>query len=133
MRSKLMTLVMLLFTLTTTLSAQQVGRWEVLGEKTVNFKTEKDVIKCGQKGTFTRLKIRVDNAPVEFERIFLEYGNGEKQEIRIRQRISAGGESREIDLKGNRRNIKNITFYYSTDKKKGNSRGKAKVSVWGRH
>lgn len=127
-----MMLVMLITACLFTASAQQVGRWEMLGDKTVNFKSDRDVIRCGNKGTFTRLKIRVDHAPVEFNRVILEYGNGERQEIAVRQKIRAGGETREIDLKGNRRNIKKITFYYQTDKKRSDYRGKGTVSVWGR-
>lgn len=132
MKSKLVMLLVLFLTVALTASAQTVGRWEKLGEKTVNFKTEKDVIRSGHKGVFTRLKIRVDNAPVEFDRVFIEYGNGEKQEVSVRQKIRAGGETREINLKGNRRNIKKITFYYSTDKKRNDPRGKGVVSVWAR-
>lgn len=132
MKSKLFMLFALLITVTLTATAQTVGRWEKIGDKTVNFKTERDVMRTGHKGTFTRLKIRVDNAPVEFDRVFIEYGNGEKQEITVRQKIRAGGETREISLKNHRRNIKKITFYYSTDKKRNDPRGKAVVSVWAR-
>ncbi|MGL4520491.1 MAG: hypothetical protein ACRCUJ_12675 [Phocaeicola sp.] len=132
MKSKLALLLMLLMTVVCTASAQTIGRWEKLGEKTVNFKADRDVIRSGHKGVFTRLKIRVDNAPVEFDRVLVEYGNGEKQEITVRQKIRAGGETREINLRGNRRNIKKITFHYSTDKKRHDSRGKGIVSVWAR-
>ncbi|HAC22128.1 MAG TPA: hypothetical protein DCF91_08565 [Porphyromonadaceae bacterium] len=133
MKQKLVMLLMLLTTFTFAASAQRIGRWEKLGERSVNFRGDKDVIRSGHKGTFTRLKIRVDRAPVEFDRIFVEFANGQRQEIRVRQVIKAGGESREIYLKGNRRVIKKITFYYRSVKGWHNHRGKAKVSVWGRH
>ena len=113
MKLKLIMLVTLLvtfvFAATAQRTEQKTDRWEKLGERSVNFKSERDVIKCSNKGTFTRIKIRVDNAAVEFDRILLEYGNGEKQEIYVRQNIRAGGETREIDLRGNKRNIKKIT------------------------
>ncbi|MGL4292480.1 MAG: hypothetical protein ACRCSQ_02725, partial [Bacteroidales bacterium] len=59
--------------------------------------------------------------------------------------IPAGGESREIDLRGHKRIIKEIVFYYKTKPRRKNDRNdrydrhrpshtlRASVSVWGRH
>lgn len=142
MRQK--SLWMIIFLLCTTLfaSAQQIGRWERLGERTVNFKTERDAIRATHRGTFTKLKFHVKGAPVEFNKVIVKYANGSMQELKIRQIIEAGGETRVIDLRGNKRIIKEIVFYYKTAKRnprtdRGHSHNKYKqkatVSVWGRH
>lgn len=119
---------------TTLVSAQQIGRWEKLGERTVKFASERDAISCKGKGTFTKLKIHVKDAPVEFGKVLVRYSNGSTQELQVRQVIPAGGETRVIDLRGNQRAIKEVIFYYKS--KKGYKWGKHKratVSVWGRH
>lgn len=141
---------MILFLLCTTLfaSAQQIGRWEKLGQKEVQFRTERDAIRASHKGTFTKLKIHVKGAPVEFHKVIVKYANGSTQELKIRQVIEAGGETRILDLRGNKRVIREVVFYYKTVKTKydrdnrndrhyrpghNGNRRKAVVSVWGRH
>lgn len=127
-------------------SAQHIGRWEKLGEKSVNYKTERDVIRAGGRGTFSKLKIHVKGNAVDFDKVIVKFANGSSQELKIRQVIQAGGETREIDLRGNKRVIKEIVFYYKSVKSYGNGRSdrhgcnhgnngkrKATVSVWGRH
>ena len=135
MKQKWLLLILLMFGLSFNMSAQQIGRWEKLGERSVKFRTERDVIKCSHKGTFSKLKIRVNEAPVEFNKVLVRYGNGSTQELYIRQTILAGGYTRVLDLRGNKRVIKEIVFYYKT--KKGyrfpSKNHRAVVSVWGRH
>lgn len=130
MKSKLAVSLLLLFTLTLSAYAQ---RWEKLGERTVNYRTDRDVIKCSHKGTFTAIKIHVENSPVEFDDIEVEFLNGNKQKINIRQLIRAGGESRVIDLRGNKRVIKDITLIYQTKRHAGIHKKKARVYIMGRH
>jgi len=110
--------------------AQVIGNWEKLGERKVQFKSEKDVIKCSSKKSYTKLKIKVGEAPIEFDEVVVKYENGNSQEIRLRSEIPAGGESRVIDLPGNKRIVNEIIFKYRS--KKGHKGGKATVEVWGR-
>lgn len=127
-------LVAVLLGATTMLSAQQIGRWEKLGERTVKFASERDAISCRGKGSFTKLKIHVNDAPVEFGQVLVKFTNGSVQKLYIRQTIPAGGYTRIIDLRGNKRAIKEVVFYYKS--KKGYKWGRHKratVSVWGRH
>ncbi|MBK9735041.1 MAG: hypothetical protein IPO92_08775 [Saprospiraceae bacterium] len=60
----------------------------------------------------------------------VHYGNGDKQDINIREDIQKGGESRVIDLEGVRRVITKVDFWYDT---KGLINDKAIVELWGRH
>ena len=60
----------------------------------------------------------------------VHFGNGDKQEIAIREDIQNGGESRAVDLRGNRRVISKVDFWYDT---KRLINDKAIVELWGRH
>ena len=124
------TIVVILVTLLITFSASARG-WEKIGERTVNFLTEKDVIHCALKGKFRALKFRVTDAPVEFLSVNVEFATGERQRIPIKQRIRAGGETRVIDLRGKRRIIKKIEFVYRSVKGWDDKRRRAVVKVYG--
>lgn len=110
--------------------AQVIGNWEKLGERKVQFKSEKDVIKCSANKSYTKIKIKVGESPIQFDEVVVKYENGNTQDIKLRSEIPAGGESRVIDLAGNKRIIKEITFKYRS--KKGHKGGKSTVQVWGR-
>lgn len=126
-------------------SAQRIGRWEKLGEKSVSLYTERDVIRSAHKGYFSRIKFHVKGNPVEFKKVTVKFLDGTSQNINLRKIIPAGGESREIDLRGHKRIIKEIVFYYKAKPKRRNDRNdrdyrhrpqhtpRASVSVWGRH
>ena len=124
------TWLIILVSLFITVSVQARG-WERIGERTVNFATDKDVIYCGLKGKFKALKFKVTDAPVEFLSVDVEFATGEKQRIPIKQRIRAGGETRVIDLRGSRRIIKKIEFVYRSVKGWDDRRRKAVVKVYG--
>ncbi|MEF9942645.1 MAG: hypothetical protein RR101_01985 [Burkholderiaceae bacterium] len=105
-----------------------IGRWEKLGEKSVRLMGERDSLHVN-KGPYTKLRFSVHDRAVNFQRVFVEFGNGERVEIEVRDRIHAGGQSRVIDLPGRARNIKKIIFWYKTAP--GNLE-RAKVTVWAR-
>ena len=102
--------------------------WELLGERTVNHAMDHDEIVVGKKeGDFERIALRVQNAPVEFERVTVHFKNGEDQVIEMRDEIEAGGQTRAIDLSGDERIVQSVSFTYHTDE-----RGeKAVVQLWG--
>src|SRR5262245_36321318 len=56
--------------------------------------------------------IRVDRAPIEFYRVIVHYANGRSEEVDVRQRIPAGGQTRAIDLRGDERAIDSVQFFY---------------------
>ena len=80
-------------------------------------------------GDFSKIRIRVKNNDVEFIDVNVVYGNGKKDDIRIRRRIPAGGQTRAIDLKGNKRFIRRVEFVY---KSRPSFKGQATVELWGR-
>jgi hypothetical protein len=106
-------------------------KWEKLGERKVNLSLDHDQINVGvSDGLFTKLKIKVRNSGINMHKVVVHFANGEKQELIVREDIAKGGESRVIDLNGNRRIIKNVDFWYDT---KGLLNDKAHVELWGRH
>jgi len=90
------------------------GPWVLLGQTTVNGKSDHDVIGIGspERSSYD-LQLRVSGAPVEFQRVVVHFANGGKEEIELRNRIPAGGQTRAIDLRGNDRAISNVEFVFS--------------------
>jgi hypothetical protein len=62
---------------------------------------------------FQRIQIRVDRAPIEFYRVVVHYANGRSEEVGVRERIPAGGQTRAIDLRGDERAIDSVEFFYA--------------------
>lgn len=105
--------------------------WELLGVKKVDYALDRDeVLVTSREGLFTGIKIRVKRSPINLHKIVVHYGNGQVDEIEVRSNIPAGGETRVIDLPGNRRVIQKVVFWYDT---KNLARGKALVELWGKH
>ena len=87
--------------------------WVYLGEAHVDGAADHDKIKIGRsEGRFRALQIRVDYAAVEFNHVVVHYANGTSEEVQVRQKIRAGGSTRDIDLAGGDRAIDNVEFWY---------------------
>jgi hypothetical protein len=90
------------------------GRWEYLGESNVDGRFDHDRIKVGRdEGRFRSLQIKVSNAPINFQRVVVHYENGTSELLNFRSRIPAGGQTRVLDLRGYKRAIDSVEFYYS--------------------
>jgi len=128
--------VMLLLTLSTALLAQRNrdkdrgGRWIYLGEANVDGRADHDKISVGKsEGRFRELQIRVERAPIEFQRVVVHYSDGGDEELPVRERIRAGSETRPLDLRGRERNINSVEFWYA--RARSNSE-KPKLRLYGR-
>lgn len=103
--------------------------WEMLGKRRVGFLVDRDVIDVGRReGKFRKLKLRVNGNDVHFFDLKVVYGNGEVDDISVREKIRSGGETRMLDLSGRDRVIRRIEMVYSS---KPSFRGEAEVEVWG--
>ena len=88
-------------------------RWVHLGDKHVDGKSDHDKISIGSsEGRFRQLQIRVEDAPVDFQRVTVHFGNGADEELQFREHINAGGQTRPMDLRGYDRIIKSVEFWY---------------------
>ena len=104
--------------------------WELLGKRIVNVKADHDeIMVTAHEGTFTKLKFRILKAPIIIRNVKIVFGNGENKNIILKRKFAAGGESKIIDLPGNKRIIKKIVLNYKAIPGKG----KAVVAVWGKH
>ena len=106
-------------------------RWEKLGQKKVNYTVDRDEIYVtAREGRFTGIKLFVRKAPVNIHKFTVHFANGTTQNIAVRKIIPAGGQSRVLDIRGRRRVIKKVVFWYDTQ---GIQDRKGVVELWGRH
>ena len=113
----------------------QLG-WEKLAEVQADVNLDRVKINCASKGTFKALKFKAEGSTIDFERVFVKYANGGTEDLKFSQSLRSGQFSGSLDLRGNRRIIKEVILYMKTDtsKKHGKAKGKrnARVEVWGR-
>lgn len=109
----------------------QAGRWERLGEANVDGRADHDTIRVGRSdGRFAAIRFKAERGPIEFDRVVVHYGNGERQELRVPHKLRAGDETRVIDLPGNKRVIERVEIWY--EKARPNSE-KPRLILFGRH
>ncbi len=109
---------------------EAVANWKFIGDKTVSFGVDRDVIHTGNSNDeFRQLKLKVTDGPLKVYEMKVHFDNGDVQDIQLRSLIRKGGESRVIDLNGGLRRLRKIEFWYET---KGFARGRARVAVWGK-
>lgn len=104
--------------------------WHLLGERTVNDRAEYDTIRVGaDEGRFSKLKLSVDDAPIEIKRVTIHYANGNKQTIERNLFVGEDRRSPTLDLTGRKRVIEKVVFYYEAV-----SRGfeRASIKLYGR-
>lgn len=120
-----------------TLSAQtpavmlsDAAGWHKIGEKSVDFKADRDEIVVMGSDRFSAIKFKVTEAAIDLVSLEVTYESGDKQNVKINQAVKSIGESRTIDLKGGaERSIKKIVFVYRT---LPNSKDeKSHVEIWG--
>lgn len=107
------------------------NNWEKLGQRRVNYGLDRDeILVTAREGRFTRLKLKVRRGGINLHRCVVHFGNGDTQSLNIRENIPAGGQTRVLDLQGNRRVITKVVFWYDTKNWSGR---RAILELWGRH
>ena len=105
------------------------ARWEQLGCQKVGFLVDKDKIKVGRsEGKFKSIRLLVSGNKVHMMDLKVIYANGRPDDIQVREEIRAGGQTKPLDLKGERRAIKEIEMVYRSQP---NFKGEATVCVEG--
>ena len=121
--------VVVLFLASITPAANAQRRWERLGTAHVDGNVDHDNITVGYRdGRFRAIQLRVRGGAVEFERVVVHYGDGEPEEVVVRERIPNGGMTRAIDLRGDRRVIRSVELWYS----RAGWRKRPEVRLYGR-
>ena len=103
--------------------------WHKIGETTADFRTDRDVIKVWGDDRFRSLKIIATDAPVHIEDMTVVYQGGSPEDIPLRYDFAKGGESRNINLKGYERRIKEVDFVYRSVP--NYKIDKAHIEIWG--
>lgn len=89
-------------------------QWVFLGQRQVSDRVDHDVIAVtAERGAFTRIRLTVQRASVDFRRVVIHYANGADEDVELRNTVPAGGETRAIDLKGGDRVIRSVEFWYA--------------------
>ena len=105
------------------------ARWEQLGCQKVGFAVDKDIIRVGrQEGKFKAIRLLVSGNKVHMMDLKVIYADGTPDDIPVREEIRAGGQTKPLDLRGNRRAIKQIEMVYRSQP---NFKGEATVCVEG--
>ncbi|MGD9915752.1 MAG: hypothetical protein AB7S80_16870 [Rhizobiaceae bacterium] len=108
----------------------EAASWLHLGTRRVNGLADVDRIHVGGNwGRFRRVRLRVRGNDLFLYRMVLEFGNGGRQEVGVRAFIPQGGYTRAIDLSGDKRFIRHVTFFYG---KLPNGHGPTFVELYGR-
>ncbi len=103
--------------------------WDLIGVREVKDRTERDAITLPGPRDFRQIKFCVKRNPVEFHDVDVYFANGGHQDIAMRERVPAGGCTRDIDLEGGDRNVTRIEFRYEETSAR---RARATVRVFGR-
>ncbi len=105
------------------------GSWRLLGTVSANHTADHDeIVVRGPHDFFRKLKFKVTDAPVNIQRMIVTYDDGAPENINLRFTIPKNGESRVIDLRGGKRKLRSVQFWYDT---KGILNGRADVTLFG--
>ena len=110
--------------------AVSAQRWENLGTKDVSDRPESDEIDVRSfEGQLRRLRFSTAQAPARFYLARVIYRSGERHYIPMGgQLVQPGGYTRQYDLRGTDRYIKNIHIFVEAAGRRGQI---AKVTAWG--
>ena len=112
------------------MASMSSGLWEHLGTRTVQYGLDHDkIIVTAKEGTFSKIKINV-NGNLNLHKVQVNYRNGSSQVLNTRHHFVRGADSKVLDLKGGKRIIQSLDFWYDT---KNRSKRRAVVHVYGRH
>jgi hypothetical protein len=104
-------------------------QWELLGEQSVGFGVDRDVIRVGRReGRFSALALEVRDNDVEILDLKVFFNRGPPQDVRVREFIRAGGRTRPVQFAWGDRSIDRIEITYRS---RPSFRGRAKVAVFG--
>jgi len=87
----------------------------MLGERSVAFKADHDVIQVGPyEGFFKSLFFVVEKNDIQIYNLVVTYGNGEKERFETRLNFGEDSRSRSLAFNGGKRRIRTIAFTYKT-------------------
>jgi hypothetical protein len=110
-------------------TAEAAPTWHFLGRRRVNFLADHDKVGVSGNRMYRRILIRATGNGVFMHRLRVVYGNGADDIIPVKYHFKQGEHSRVIDLRGGKRFIRAVHFFYS---KPLNFKGASYVNLYGR-
>lgn len=89
--------------------------WTHIGQTTASFKMQNESIVVLGADEFSAIKLKVEDADLNIERLQVFYESGDMEEINVRDHFGEGTESRAIRLKHPDRDIQKVVFTYKTE------------------
>ena len=110
-------------------SVAALARSEQLGCRKVGFLVDRDVVPVGRlEGRYKSVRLSVVGNAIFLNDVKVVYANGNVDDYPVRMQVPAGSQTRDIDLKGERRAIKSIELTYRS---RPSFKGRATVCVIG--
>jgi hypothetical protein len=104
--------------------------WEKLGEHKVTLEVQHNEVVFPADGpVLSAIKIKSKKGALNLQRCVIHFANGERKSIELRNDIPAGGESRVINLVGNKSSMTKFVFWYGSSQ---SGAEKAEIEIWGR-
>ena len=108
----------------------KLGSWIKLGTQTVSPGVDHDILTVTEtEEAYNRLKIKVSKAPVYIRNIDIIYSDNTSESHLIERPLKKGASSRNLDLVGHGRVIKQVLFIYSG---RNSGKGAAQLDVLAR-
>ena len=102
---------------------------EQLGCRKVGFLVDRDIVPVGRlEGRYKSVRLSVAGNAIFLNDVKVVYANGNVDDYPVRAQVAAGSQTRAIDLKGERRAIKQIELTYRS---RPSFKGRATVCVIG--
>jgi hypothetical protein len=102
--------------------------WQKIGETTASFKMQTESIVVLGADRFNKIRLKVTDAPIQFERLQVVYESGNVEDYEVRNLVDPGDETRAIRIDGDQ-DINKIVFTYKTVRNADND--KAHVELYG--
>jgi hypothetical protein len=92
------------------------GNWVELGCQQVSFiGRDRDTIRVGRReGRFKAIRLKARGNDVEVLDLKVVYSSGAPDDISVRSRLRAGGQTRPLDLKGRQQAIDRVEMVYKS-------------------
>lgn len=88
--------------------------WHKIGQITASFKLDNESIIVYGRDEFTKIKLKVTDAPILIERVQLFYEEGQMEELAVGTELQAGASTAALDLKGTNKELEKVVFTYKT-------------------
>lgn len=88
--------------------------WHKIGQITASFRTDNESIVVYGRDEFTKIKLKVTDAPIHIDRVQLFFEEGDMQELTMSTELQPGGETGVIDLEGINKELDKVVFTYRT-------------------